>query len=365
MRCSDCLSYACGAGHSDLGPDTCPMRGDFPPFDELYDGRRRQMLYQAALVESEGYCRWTRAREIVEFSRRMGWTRVGIAHCSDTVPEAGLASQYLGARGLEVVGPFASPQCDPLAQASHMAGAGSELNVICGMCPGHEAMFIRASAAPVTGFVARDVRLRHNPVAALYTSDGYSRRLVYGRRAPAESTYRGSDVRELGGAWAEALTSLDACPNRVVEVMEFARCLGARHIGLSFCVGFKSEARVLTRILEANGFKVSSACCKTGAVPKEAVGILDSQKVRPGQAEMTCNPVTQAELLNRQAVQLALVLGQCVGHDSATLFHLEAPAVLLVVKDRVLAHNTAATLYEAATDEHWAGPDARSSPAGL
>jgi uncharacterized metal-binding protein len=237
-----------------------------------------------------------------------------------------------------------------VTQAEQLASYGSELNVICGMCPGHEAMFIRSSDAPVTGFVARDARLRHNPVAALYTSDGYSKQLVYGRRAPAGGTFRGWGIPELGGAWDDAQVALEGTPNRIVEVMEFGRCLGALHVGLSFCVGFKNEARVLTRVLEANGFMVSSACCKAGAVPKEVVGLVDSQKVRPGQAELTCNPVTQAELLNRQGVQLAMVLGQCVGHDSATLAHLEAPAVMLVVKDRVLVHNTVAALY---SNDEW------------
>jgi len=61
---------------------------------------------------------------------------------------------------------------------------------------------------------------------------------------------------------------------------------------------------------------------------------------------MICNPVAQAELLNRQGVQLVLLLGQCVGHDSATMAHVEAPAVCIAAKDRVLAHNTVASLYE-------------------
>jgi uncharacterized metal-binding protein len=143
----------------------------------------------------------------------------------------------------------------------------------------------------------------------------------------------------------ELLPDKNGAWNRVQETIEFASRLGVKHIGLSFCVGFRNEARILTRILEANGFRVSSVCCKSGAVPKERLGIEDSQKVRPGQPEMICNPLAQAELLNREAVELALVLGQCVGHDSATIGHLQAPAVCLVVKDRVLAHNTVAALY--------------------
>jgi uncharacterized metal-binding protein len=60
---------------------------------------------------------------------------------------------------------------------------------------------------------------------------------------------------------------------------------------------------------------------------------------------MTCNPVAQAELLNREGVEFALVLGQCVGHDAATFRHFEAPAACLVAKDRVLAHNPVAALF--------------------
>jgi uncharacterized metal-binding protein len=127
--------------------------------------------------------------------------------------------------------------------------------------------------------------------------------------------------------------------------MEFARRLGADRLGIVYCSGFRYEARVLKRILRANGFVVSSSSCKTGSVPKEELGIPDSQKVCPGHAEMTCNPLVQAELLNRENVHLVLLLGQCVGHDSATMAHLNAPATCIVTKDRVLAHNTVAALY--------------------
>jgi uncharacterized metal-binding protein len=117
-------------------------------------------------------------------------------------------------------------------------------------------------------------------------------------------------------------------------------------MGIVFCSGFRAEARVLKRVLDANGFAVSSTCCKTGSVSKERLGIKDSQKVRPGTVEMICNPIVQAELLNRDNVDLALLLGQCVGHDSATMAHVNAPAVCVVTKDRALGHNTAAALYE-------------------
>jgi uncharacterized metal-binding protein len=127
--------------------------------------------------------------------------------------------------------------------------------------------------------------------------------------------------------------------------MAFARCAGVTHVGVAFCVGFRREAEDLKAILGTNGFHVSSSCCKTGSVPKERLGILENEKVRPGQPEMTCNPAAQAELLDEAGVELVVLLGQCVGHDAATMARLRAPAVCLVAKDRVLAHNTVAALY--------------------
>ena len=126
--------------------------------------------------------------------------------------------------------------------------------------------------------------------------------------------------------------------------MEFAHRLGAHHLGIVSCVGFRAEARTLTEVLQANGLRVSSSSCKTGAVPKKRLGIDGSQQVRPGRREIMCNSLAQAELLNREGVELVLLLGQCVGHDSATMAHLEAPAVCVVAKDRVLGHNTTAAL---------------------
>ncbi len=322
------------------------MRGDFPDFEELYaDDQARDLLARSALVEAEGYCRWTRARELVEFANRMDYRRMGVAHCPDMAPVADRVRGFLEDAGLEVFLPQPSDDCDPLAQAAKFAEAGTDLNVLAGMCLAHEALFIRESGAPVVGLVARDTRLAHNPAAGIYTSRSYLKNDVFGHwkreeRPPARSW----DVETLS-AMAEELSSTGNAPrSRVAEAMELAHRMGADHLGISFCVGFRREAETLAGILQTNGFRVSSVCCKTGSTPKEEVGISDAQKVRPGRKEMICNPLAQAELLNREGVQFALVLGQCVGHDAATFRHLEAPAVCLVAKDRVLAHNTLAGL---------------------
>ena len=327
------------------------MHGPFPAFESLYAGEATlRLAYHAARVEVEGYCRWTRIREVVELARRMGYRRIGLAHCRDMRREAVLAGRYPDDRGLEAILPEGARDCDPIGQADALAARDSDFNVIAGMCVGHDALFVRHSRAPVTSLVVRDRRLRHNPVGALYTRKGYLKSALDARPAPARPVqFRGWDdelldriareVRDAGATRADP-------PCRIEEVMDFARRAGVRHLGISFCSGFREEAPQLHAVLAANGFRVSSACCKTGAVPKEKIGIRDAEQVRPGRPEMICNALAQAELLDREGVELVLLLGQCVGHDSATMARLHAPVVCVVAKDRVLAHNTVAALYE-------------------
>jgi uncharacterized metal-binding protein len=126
---------------------------------------------------------------------------------------------------------------------------------------------------------------------------------------------------------------------RVEETMEFARRIGVSRIGIAFCVGLKDEARLLSRVFAANGLEVESVACKTGGIPKEDIGLEDSQKVRPGGFEAMCNPIAQARVLNAAGTGLNVVFGLCVGHDSLFIKHSEAPVTCLVAKDRVLAHN--------------------------
>jgi uncharacterized metal-binding protein len=102
---------------------------------------------------------------------------------------------------------------------------------------------------------------------------------------------------------------------------------------------------VLDEILTARGFEVASVVCKVGSVPKEDLGLLDGEKIRPGGFEAMCNPIAQAELLNRAGTELNLLLGLCVGHDALFIRHASAYTTVVAVKDRVLGHNPLAALY--------------------
>ncbi|MGM0653471.1 MAG: DUF1847 domain-containing protein [Bacillota bacterium] len=132
---------------------------------------------------------------------------------------------------------------------------------------------------------------------------------------------------------------------RVEEIINFARRASYRRIGLAYCIGLRREAEKFNGIMLKNGFEMVSVVCKASATPKENIGLDDSEKVKPGHFEAMCNPVAQAKLLNKAKVDLKILLGLCVGHDSLFLHYAETPVTVLAVKDRVLAHNPLGAIY--------------------
>ena len=60
-----------------------------------------------------------------------------------------------------------------------------------------------------------------------------------------------------------------------------------------------------------------------------------------------CNPIAQAEFLNKAKTDFNVVIGLCVGHDSLFIKYSKAPVTVLAVKDRVLAHNPLGAIYMA------------------
>lgn len=153
---------------------------------------------------------------------------------------------------------------------------------------------------------------------------------------------------------------------RVEEICQFARKMGFKRIGIACCISFVDHARKLSQVLESHGFEVASVACKHSVVPKEALGLRDDQKIRPGSFEPMCNPISQATLLNDAGCELNVVMGLCVGHDSLFFKHAEGLTTVLVAKDRVLAHNPLAALNEA--DGYYRriwGPDKPEKPSKL
>ena len=131
---------------------------------------------------------------------------------------------------------------------------------------------------------------------------------------------------------------------RVEEIMEVAKRIGAKKIGIATCVGLIEESRIFARILKLNGFDVYGVACKVGSVDKTDIGLDPKYTCKTG--PVMCNPILQAKLLNKAVTHLNVVVGLCVGHDSLFYKYSKALATTLVTKDRVLAHNPVGALYQ-------------------
>ncbi len=130
---------------------------------------------------------------------------------------------------------------------------------------------------------------------------------------------------------------------RVEEILEFAHRIGAKKIGIATCMGLIEESRIFARILRLNGFDVYGVICKVGSISKDDVGIAKEYQLS---GPVMCNPILQAMKLNKAKTDLNVVVGLCVGHDSLFYKYAEGLTTTLLTKDRVLAHNPAAALYQ-------------------
>lgn len=160
---------------------------------------------------------------------------------------------------------------------------------------------------------------------ALYVSDSVDAKLA---RAAAE----------IEGEYYGRLTRLE-------ETIRFAQKLGVKKLGIASCVGLLDEASKYAKIVRSAGIETRTVICKVGGIDKGEIGLADNLKICPGCHESCCNPVLQAQVLNEWGADLNVVFGLCVGHDAIFSRHSDAPVVVFMVKDRVLAHNPIAAIY--------------------
>ena len=135
---------------------------------------------------------------------------------------------------------------------------------------------------------------------------------------------------------------------RVEEIIEFAKRLEFKKIGIASCVGLLEESRIFAQILKKHDFEVYASICKIGAMKKTEITELDEQSTYKT-GNIMCNPILQAEILNNEETDLNVVIGLCVGHDSLFYKYSKALTTTLVTKDRVLAHNPIGALYQTNT----------------
>lgn len=203
--CAKCMTRGCLSKDQDKMPKVfCPSRNEEMQnkAKELHVGDDLTIAVQSALVEAEGNTNWTRIQETIAFAKKCGYERIGLAFCTGLHEEAKTFVKILEHHGLKVVsvickngailkGFLGIPQeeketyvkndimCNPIGQALHLNEEKTDLNILFGLCVGHDTLFIKHSEAPVTVFAVKDRVLCHNPVAAIYQADAYYKKKLF------------------------------------------------------------------------------------------------------------------------------------------------------------------------------------------
>ncbi len=68
--------------------------------------------------------------------------------------------------------------CNSIAQAKILNREKTDLNILLGLCVGHDSLFFKYADAYTTVLAAKDQVLGHNPLAALYAAGSYCGRMM-------------------------------------------------------------------------------------------------------------------------------------------------------------------------------------------
>ena len=197
LSCADCGVVNCNVMDKEYPSFCVTTHMDEEVMREalaLYEQDDNQQVMQtAAGVECDGYLKWCRVQETIEFAKRMNFHKIGIATCVGLIQETRMLAGILRKHGFEVFGMAckagAVPKvelgidekcnavgvnaCNPILQAKMLNAKHTDMNIVMGLCVGHDSLFYKYSEALTTTLVVKDRVTGHNPVAALYTSQSY------------------------------------------------------------------------------------------------------------------------------------------------------------------------------------------------
>ncbi len=119
--------------------------------------------------------------------------------------------------------------------------------------------------------------------------------------------------------------------SRIKELIDFAKIRGYVKIGIANCISMQKYADKLKDILENNGFEVFSCNCRESC--------LDGCDISAELNGSICDPMSQAEYLNKCNTDFNINLGLCLGHGLIFQKYSNADVTTLVVKDFATGHN--------------------------
>lgn len=204
FSCADCSVTNCKTGDKKYPAFCLTTHLDDRVKQEAMEAYKEeinhQMMLKAADIEYEAYGKLTRVEETIEFAKRMGFKKIGIATCVGLIRETRMLAKILRYHGFEVYGVVckvgAQPKtavgikkeccavganmCNPILQAKLLNEEKTDLNIVMGLCVGHDSLFYKYVEGLTTTLVVKDRVTGHNPAAVLYNAESYYNKKLFG-----------------------------------------------------------------------------------------------------------------------------------------------------------------------------------------
>ena len=183
MKCAYCEDKICSQGK-----DCTEIRNEI--IEQYHSSREAiEMAKVASFIEGKYYMKLTRVEELIMFCKEMKYERLGIAFCIGLSDESNILHKILDKQRFKVFSVCCKvcgiqkdnlnlekidktrpeTMCNPLGQTNILNQEKTDLNIIFGLCIGHDIIFSKYSNAPATTLVVKDRVLSHNPIGAIYS----------------------------------------------------------------------------------------------------------------------------------------------------------------------------------------------------
>lgn len=178
MDCTKCTLKGCRKS------EPCLDRSDEYLSD--YSIQESQLYTKAAskLIDNGRAGTLTRLEEIIEYSKSLGYTSIGVAYCYGLEKEAILLREYLEQESFKPVmvsctvdGIMESQidtskvnqtiSCNPLGQANILNSSGVQFTILMGLCLGHDILFQKNLKMDFNTFIVKDRVTNHNPLLGI------------------------------------------------------------------------------------------------------------------------------------------------------------------------------------------------------
>lgn len=218
-NCALCYENGCYKKNMDkVTMPKCPTKYEKERIDEItkkYNGEELKIAKVAAEIAVDRYGGKSRIEETIEFIKKMEYKKVGLAFCYALKEEARLFANLLDVTlnaktvltptkneeiskkdkeavkiklesvmckmgsidreklGLKDFDSDSIPMCNPIAQAIFLNEQKAKVNILLGLCVGHDYLFNMFAEAPSIVLAVKDRLYDHNPIEGFRDENGY------------------------------------------------------------------------------------------------------------------------------------------------------------------------------------------------